>query len=169
MLRSSIVTSPDGHHWRVGRRWLDRPLPNLRRRFRTNREKVADEGAWFDGLMIPDFDVLDFDDSPATVIAIAIGALLLFLVLLPLIGIALELIVLLVLLWSGIVGRVLFGRPWIVVAANLDDPRRSAAFAVKGWQRSGQAVEDLSRAIAVDGPPERLISGEPIGSPDPAD
>jgi hypothetical protein len=169
MLRSSTITSPDGHHWRVGRRWLDRPLPDLRRRFRVNHDRVVDEGSWFDGLMIPDFDLLDFDDSPAAAIAIAIGALLLFLVLLPLIGVALELIVLLVLLWSGIVGRVLFGRPWVVVAANLDDPQRSAAFAVKGWRRSGQAMEELSRAISIDGPPESLISGEPIGSPDPAD
>lgn len=169
MLRSSIVTTPNGDRWRVGRRWLDRSLPNLRHRFRANREKVVDEGSWFDGLMIPDFDLLDFDDSPAAAIAIALGALLLFLVLLPLIGIALELIVLLVLLWSGIVGRVLFGRPWIVVAANLDDPQRSVAFAVKGWRRSSQAIEELSRALAIDGPPERLISGEPIGSPDPAD
>jgi hypothetical protein len=153
MLRSSTVTSPDGHHWRVGRRWLGRPLPDLRRRFRANREKVGEEGTWFDGLMIPDFDVLDFDDSPAAAIAIAIGALLLFLILLPLIGIALELIVLLVLLWSGIVGRVLFGRPWIVVAANLDDPQRSAAFAVKGWQRSGQATDTLRTAIIATGTP----------------
>jgi hypothetical protein len=169
MLRSSTVTSPDGHRWRVGRRWLDRPLPNLRRRFRVNREKVAEEPTWFDGLMIPDFDLLDFDDSPVAVIAIAIGALLLFLVLLPLIGVALELIVLLVLLWSGIVGRVLFGRPWVVVAANLDDPQHSAAFAVKGWRRSGQAIEEVSRAIVVDGPPESLISGEATRSPDSAD
>ena len=133
---------------------MDRPLPDLSSRFRANREKIGEEGGgMFDGLML-DFDGLDFDDSPAAAIAIAIGALLLFFVLLPLLGVALELIVLLVLLWSGIVGRVAFGRPWIVMAADLDDPERSAAFAVKGWRRSGQAAEELVRAISVTGRPE---------------
>ncbi|HEX5375961.1 MAG TPA: hypothetical protein VFW48_07360 [Solirubrobacterales bacterium] len=154
MLRSSTVTSPDGHRWRVGRRWVDRSLPDLRRRFRANSERTAEDGGDFlNALTLPDFDLLDFDDSPLGAIAIAIGALLLFLVLLPLIGIALELIVLLVLLWSGVVGRVLFGRPWIVAAADLDDPERSATFAVKGWRRSGQATEELKRAITVAGTP----------------
>ena len=147
---------------------MDKPLPDLRHRYRANREKVFgdDSGSGpLDVLMLPDFDALDFDDSPvaaiAIAVAVAIGALLLFLVLLPLIGVAFELIVLLVLLWSGIVGRVVFGRPWIVMAADLDDPERSAAFAVKGWRRSGQAVEELVRAISVTGRPETL-------APDPS-
>ncbi|HEY5710149.1 MAG TPA: hypothetical protein VIS51_12245 [Solirubrobacterales bacterium] len=159
-MRGTVVTSPDGHRWQVGRRWVDRSLPDLRHRYRTHREKVFgdDNGSGpLDVLMLPDFDLLDFDDSPVAAIAVAaavaIGALLLFLILLPLIGIALELIILLVLLWSGIVGRVVFGRPWVVVAADLDDPERSAAFAVKGWRRSGQATEELKRAITVAGTP----------------
>ena len=173
MMRGTVVASPDGHRWRVGRRWVDRSLPDLRNRFRLNREEAVDGGDLLGGLTppdfdMPDFDQLDFDDSPAAAIAIAVGALLLFLILLPLIGVAIELIVLLVLLWSGIVGRVVFGRPWIVIAADLDDPERSAAFAVKGWRRSGQAVDEVTRAISVSGrPPESLIMGEPTGSPDP--
>jgi len=132
---------------------MDRPLPDLRRRFRANREKAGDDGSWLDVLTLPDFDFVAFDDSPVAAIAIAIGALLLFLILLPLIGVALELIVLLVLLWSGIVGRVVFGRPWIVMATDLDEPNQSAAFAVKGWRRSGQAIEELQRTIATAGTP----------------
>jgi len=138
---------------------MDRPLPDLRHRYRANREQVFGDNNGsgpLDVLTLPDFDLLDFDDSPVAAIAIAIGALLLFLILLPLIGVAFELIVLLVLLWSGIVGRVFFGRPWVVVAADLDDPERAAAFAVKGWRRSGEAVEELVKAIAVTGQPESL-------------
>jgi hypothetical protein len=158
MLQGTVVTSPDGHRWRVGRRWVDRSLPDLRNRFRLNREEAVDGGDLLGGLTPPDFDMPDFDlvgidDSPAAAIAIAVGALLLFLILLPLIGVALELIVLLVLLWSGIVGRVFFGRPWVVAAIDLDDPERSAAFAVKGWRRSGEGVEELKRTIAVSGKP----------------
>ncbi|HEX6754236.1 MAG TPA: hypothetical protein VF093_11710 [Solirubrobacterales bacterium] len=161
MLRGTVVTSPDGHRWRVGRRWMDRSLPDPRHRYRAHREKIFGDdngGGSLDVLMLPDFDLLDFDDNPvaaiAVAVAVAIGALLLFLVLLPLIGVALELIVLLVLLWSGIVGRVFFGRPWVVAAIDLDDPEQSAAFAVKGWRRSGQATEEVARAIAVAGRPE---------------
>jgi hypothetical protein len=135
---------------------MDKPLPDLRRRLRANRERAAEDGSWLDGLWLPDFDFAGFDDSPAAAIAIAIGALLLFLVLLPLIGIALELIVLLVLLWSGIVGRVVFGRPWIVVATDLDDPARSAAIAVKGWRRSGRAVAEIATAIRAGESPEHI-------------
>ena len=156
MLRGTVVTAPDGHRWRVGRRWMDRSLPDPRHRYREHREKIFgdDSGSGtLDVLTLPDFDLLDFDDSPVAAIAVAIGALLLFLILLPLIGVALELIVLLVLLWSGIVGRVFFGRPWVVAAVDLDDPERSAAFAVKGWRRSGSAVEELKRTIAVSGTP----------------
>jgi hypothetical protein len=154
MLRGAVITSPDGHRWRVGRRWMDRSMPDLRQRFRANGERTAEDGGDFlNALTLPDFDLLDFDDSPLGAIAIAVGALLLFLVLLPLIGVALELALLLVLFWSGIVGRVFFGRPWVVAAVDLDDPERSAAFAVKGWRRSGPAVEELKRTIAVSGTP----------------
>jgi len=171
MLQSSTVTSPDGHRWRVGRRWMDRSLPDPRQRYRANREKVFGDdsgGGPLDVFILPDFGALDFDDNPvaavAIAVAVAIGALLLFLILPPLIGGAFELIVLLVLLWSGIVGRVLFGRPWVVAAIDLHDPERSAAFAVKGWRRSGETVEQLAREISVTGRPEKLAGGV-IGSP----
>jgi hypothetical protein len=147
MLRDSTVTAPNGNHWQVRRRWMDRSLPNLRDRFRESREEMALEGG-LDAL-----SGVDAFDSPWVAIAVAVGALLLFIVLLPLIGIALELIVLLVLLWSGIVGRVVLRRPWIVQAINLDDAEQSTIFAVKGWRRSGQAIEELAKAIATSGAP----------------
>jgi hypothetical protein len=150
---------------------MDRSLPDPRQRYRANREKIFgdDRGSGpLDVWTLPDFSFLDFDDSPiaaiAVVIAVALGALLLFLILLPLIGVALELIVLLVLLWSGIVGRVFFGRPWVVAAIDLDDPERSAAFAVKGWRRSGEAVEQLAKEISVTGKPEGLAESTAIDS-----
>jgi hypothetical protein len=165
MLRGTVVTSPDGHRWQVARRWMDRSLPDPRQRYRANREKVFgdDRGSGpLDVWTLPDFSFLDFDDSPVAVIGVALGALLLFLILLPLIGVALELIVLLVLVWSGIVGRVFFRRPWVVAAIDLDDPERSAAFAVKGWRRSGEAVEQLAREISVTGKPEGLAESTAI-------
>ncbi len=101
-------------------------------------------------------------DSVPVAIGIAIAAALLVFILLPLIGVALEIVVLLVLLISGIVGRVLLRRPWTIEAVNLSHPQRSAAFAVKGWQRSSRAIDELVRAISVSGLPTQISETTPV-------
>jgi hypothetical protein len=96
---------------------MDRPLPNLKRRVHLDlnqREALAEGG--FEAL-----GAIDGADSPWAALALAAGILLFFIVLLPLLGLAFELIVLLLVLWSGIVGRLVFGRPWIVEAVAVDD------------------------------------------------
>ena len=155
MGRGQVISSPDGARWRVRRRWLDRPLPSLRRRWRKRKEEreseadsAVDIGAGFDLL-----------DGTMIGIAIVGVVLLVVFVLMPLIGIALELIVLAVLFGSSLVGRVLFRRPWTVEARNLDEPERSVAYAVKGYRRAGDAVTELASAIGAAGPPERLTAG----------
>jgi hypothetical protein len=158
MARGRTVTSPDGGRWRVRRRWLDRPLPSLRERFRKNKEErepeadsAMDLGAGFDLL-----------SGTMTGVVIVGAVLLVVLVLMPLIGIALELIVLALLFGSSLVGRVVFRRPWTVEAVKVDDPQERVAFAVKGWRQSGQALSELRTAIPAAGPPERLTAGEPL-------
>jgi len=95
-------------------------------------------------------------DSLPVAIGLAIAVALFVFILLPLIGVALEIVVLLVLLTSGIVGRVLLRRPWTIDAVNLSHPQRSAAFAVKGWGQSSRAIEELSRTISVSGLPTQM-------------
>jgi hypothetical protein len=129
---------------------MDRPLPNLRRRFRANREEATQAGG------IDAFGALGAADSPWLVIAAAVGVVLFIFVLLPLLGVALELIALLLVFSSGVLGRALLGRPWVVEAANLDNPERSVAFEVKGWQASRRAIERLKAAISATGPPDSL-------------
>jgi ABC-type multidrug transport system fused ATPase/permease subunit len=160
--RGSIVRGPDGVRWRVRRRWLDRSLPSLRQRWRRNKEeREPDSGSALDFLGI---DLLD-----GTTIGIAIIAVvfLVVFVLMPLIGIALELIVLLVLFLSSLVARVVLRRPWVVEAVMAGDPQERVAFAVKGWRQSSQALRELRAAIPAGGPPERLTAGEPLVSPAP--
>ncbi len=150
MRRGVRVTSPDGDRWRVRRRWSDRRLPKVRRRFRKTREEVLDDetltGLW----------ALDFSDG----IVLTVGSLfvlaLLVLVLVPLIGVALELIAVLALVGFGVVARVVLGRPWTVEAVDIDHPQRSVAYAVKGWRRSSRAIQELRRQIAVAGPPDEV-------------
>jgi 4-amino-4-deoxy-L-arabinose transferase-like glycosyltransferase len=101
-------------------------------------------------------------DSIPLAIGMAIGVALLVFFLLPLIGVALEIVLLLMLLSSGIIGRVLLRRPWTIEAANLSHPQRSAAFAVKGWRRSSRAIEELTRTIPVSGLPPQVFEATPV-------
>jgi hypothetical protein len=151
MAGGRIVQAPDGERWRVKRRWSNRSLPKLKGRWRgRNGEWAAEAG------LETAFSALD-----SIVVAVVGGiviALVVF-VLLPLIGIALELILLFLLITSGILGRVVLRRPWIVEATNLDDPEGSVTFPVKGWRRSGEAIDELASTIPATGLPTELRHG----------
>jgi hypothetical protein len=158
MGQGSIVIAPDGGRWRVRRRWMERPLPNLRKLWRQNRREVSG------GDLIDASFSLDAIDSLWPALAFALFALLIILVLLPLLGVALELIAVLFLLASGLFSRVVLRRPWIVTAEKLGDPEERVAFAVKGWRGSSEALRELRTTIAATGPPERLAHGEPLAT-----
>jgi hypothetical protein len=149
MRGGQIVSSPDGDRWQVKRRWTNRPLPDLKRRWRGEDGDRAISA----GLETAGFGL---DSSIVATIAAAVLVAVLVFVLWPLLGIAFELVLLFLLLTSGIVGRVFLRRPWIVEASNLDHPDRSATFGVTGWRRSGQAIEELARTIPATGLPAEL-------------
>jgi len=157
MGRGSIVISPDGRRWRTRRRWVERPVPSLRERFRRGRKEVDGEGV-LDGLI-----VVDATEGWAFLgIAIAIGIVVV--ILLPLLGIALELIALLLVLVYGLFARVVLRRPWIVETVEVGNAEERVAFAVKGWRDSGAALRELRSALASTGPPERLNVGRPLAT-----
>jgi hypothetical protein len=166
-MRGRIVTAPNGERWRVGRRWLNRPVPKLfrpRRRARDDAAKAADGAEGILGALDPTMG-LDVGDSLALV-SLAVAAFVLFLlvvfVLLPLIGIALELAILIGFVSSGLFSRLLLRRPWTIEAVSLDAPERRSAFAVTGWRRSGRALAALAAAIETTGPPAALPEAEPV-------
>jgi hypothetical protein len=146
--------APDGARWRVRRRWLDRPLPDLRERLQANRKDVS-IGNILDSSSHADFSHAFQGDSPAAVIAAIVILILVVFVLLPLLGVALELIALAFLLGSGLIGRVLLGRPWIVEAVNLDYPKQRAALEVKGWRKSSETLKELRDEVAAGVSPAR--------------
>ncbi len=148
-----IVRAPDGSRWRVRRRWLERPAPDLKRHFEGVDEaaaKGATEGA-----------LNSVADNP---LAAIVGGVLLFLVLivlLPLLGVALEIVALIFVLCSGLAGRLLLGKPWWVEAVPLGgDVEERGVYAVRGWRASREAVPELATAIRATGePPQRLAHG----------
>jgi hypothetical protein len=151
MGQGSTVIAPDGTRWRVRRRWLERPLPDLKRRFKTNRKQAVE------GIEVFPVDGIEGIDSPAALIAGVVVVALIVLVVLPLLGVALELIGVLILLGSGLLGRVLLGRPWIVEAVKVGDPEERAAYAVRGWGQSSEALRQLRTAVAAGGRPDIAV------------
>jgi hypothetical protein len=143
--------APDGRVWTVGRRWV-RHRPRLRRRDRDSDSgaDAADAGSFWG-------DFLSFDDiTPAGILAalaIAVAVALLFLVVWPLVAIAIELLIVLLLALAGIVGRVLFRRPWTVEARGARD---HLTWEVPGWRASGELVEDIGRRIVAGEDPRRI-------------
>lgn len=168
MRERGVVTAPDGTRWRVRRRWLERPVWGLRLR-RRRRSPTADavrDGAEAGFWSLPDpSGLLDGADDPLVGIVLMVGAVLLAalvaFVLLPLLGLALELAVPLVLLWSGLLGRVFLRRPWTIEAVAVEEPARRVAFAVVGWRRSRRALATLAATVATSGPPSALPEAEP--------
>jgi hypothetical protein len=152
MALGKSVTAPDGNVWLVRRRWLDGPLPNLRKWLR--RDGRAGDGV-IEGL----FSAPAVADSWVT-LGLAIAVLLIVFVLLPLLGVALELIALIFVLLSGLVGRLVFGRPWTVEARLRGGDARVVAFQVKGWRRAGRAAADLATQIRATGQPEHFVAPE---------
>lgn len=155
--QETVITAPDGRSWRVRRRWVERPVPNLRERWRRSRKEIDGEDV-FDGFL-----VLDGSEGFGA-IGIAIGIAIVLLILFPLLGVALELVVLLLVLVYGIFARVVLRRPWIVDAVVVDDAEERVAFAVEGWRDSSAALHELRTAIAAAGPPERLSRARRLGA-----
>lgn len=146
------MVSPDGERWRVRRGWLDHPVPKLRRVMKDRREDLAFEGG---------AELLFADSSITASVALAVAFAVVVIVVLPLIGLALELILLIAILGIGLIGRLVFRRPWIVEAVNLDHHQRSVEFGVKGWGESGRAVAQLSAAIQASGTPPAPAAANP--------
>jgi hypothetical protein len=134
------VTAPDGREWKVGRQWLP-----ARMRIRRDEGDGPGDG---DGILDTMGDFLGMDDAGAGILVgfavLALSALL-FAVVFPVIALTLELIILLALFMAGIVGRVVFHRPWHVLART---DGASYRWPVRGWRASGERVDAVADALA---------------------
>lgn len=181
MVRGSrVVAAPDGRSWTVERRWLPRP-PRWRgwgfrhsRRHRRGEpdaapaaEGPAAEGPtaagetgparkrrWFDYIDIP----VDSVTAALVVLAVILIALLAWFVLLPLLFLLVDAILVLVLAAAGVAARVLFRRPWMVVA-RADDPLQERVWDVVGFRASGRAVAGIAADLGRGLPVERIGPG----------
>jgi hypothetical protein len=130
------VTAPDGRKWKLGRRWF----PGRRRLWRPRLRDMPDGS-------IGDLGGGD-DLGIFAAIFIAILAIIIFVVLavllLNVVAIALEILIVAVLLIAGVIGRVVFRKPWVIYAKTKD---RYVATEVKGWRASRRALDDMAERI----------------------
>lgn len=125
--------TPDRREWRVGRQWV--PFRVRLHRDRSDVDFPSDL-----------FDVDIFDDSGILAgLAIVASAVLLFLVIWPVIAIALEIVVLILVVLGGLAARVVLRRPWTVRAESRRGGGRT--WRVVGWRASGALIEEVARAL----------------------
>jgi hypothetical protein len=130
------VTAPDGRQWKLGRRWM----PGRRRVWRPKMRDTGD-GSWVD------FGGDDLGIVGAIVLAVIAVVVIAFLalILLNVVALAIELIIIVVLLLGGIVGRVVFRRPWTIYAKTAGHEWQQR---VVGWRASGRAIDAAASRIA---------------------
>ena len=121
--------------WKLGRKWF----PRLHR---IGKADIGDFG--------PDLPDLDFDDLGiigAIFVAIlaVIVAIFLALLLFNVIALAIELTILIVLTITGLIGRILFRKPWVVFAKGGDT---LTVDEVVGWRASRDWLRDAETRIA---------------------
>jgi hypothetical protein len=131
------VTGPDGRRWTLGRHWLPR-------RKRLGRADLSDFGP-----DLPGIDGLDDLGIVGTIIAaifIVILVAFLALLLFNVIAIAIELLIVIFVALVGIVGRVVFRRPWIVFARTKDQQHE---WPVVGYLNGRRRIQEISSQLAL--------------------
>jgi len=147
------VVTPEGMAWTVRRCWL--PKRRVRWRGRTRRDTSDEQrGSGGDYLDFADlFGIFD-GDSPLAVIGAVLAVIaivvLAWLFLVPLLLALLDVVVLIVLALVGVAGRVVLHRPWEI---EVSGPDQIVSLRVVGWQKSSQAIEEVTR---------RLRTGRPV-------
>ena len=130
------VTAPDGREWKLGRRWLGK-------RARLGRAKMRDVSDWASGLDggADDLGIIGMIILAVfVVIVVVFAALLLFNV----VALAIELLIIVILVLGGIVGRVVLRRPWTVFAKSGDEVHTRD---VVGWRASGRAIDEMAAEL----------------------
>jgi hypothetical protein len=151
------VVAPDGRTWKVRRKWLTRTVHW--------RGPVSMEASWLPGpgeLLPLDPDLGCLPALGLAVTSVAVVLLMVFFVI-PALAFALELVIVLLLVGLGVLGRILFRRPW-TVEARLAGTNEGRQWRVAGWRASGEQVTAVAERLEATG---RV--GDVTWSPAPAD
>jgi hypothetical protein len=149
MMGGVKVETPSGT-WVVRRRWAPRHLGShtvwarFRHRNRVVRRRTAELGDVGD----PGCAV-DVAEGFLVFVGVVVAVVFLIFVGIPVLVALGELLVIVVLALAGLIGRVLFRRPWTVDAVSPDGAHHR--WSVVGWNASGQARSYVARRIETTG------------------
>lgn len=132
--------APDGTQWRVRRQWTSRPARLHWRKPKVNGER------WWDSL-----DFLSFADDlfVGLAVSVVIGIVVVLTVLFvwPLLALGIELLIVLLFLISGVIGRVIFRRPWTIRAIPVQSPEPAREWKVVGWLDSRRLMREIAAGL----------------------
>jgi hypothetical protein len=102
-----------------------------------------------DWLSLP--DVTWLDDLLGAIVGVFTLVLLVVVlatIVFPLIALTLELVLFVVLFTAGLIGRLVFGRPWRIEAKTIGVPHKTREVYAKGLRGSREAIDELATEIA---------------------
>jgi hypothetical protein len=128
------VKDPHGRKWTLGRHWMPR-----RKRFKKADLDMPD--------FLGDFGGDDLGIFAAIFLAIAAVILTFFLALLlfNVVALAIELSIVIIVALVGLIGRVVFRRPWTVFAKSAD---QQIEYPVVGYFNSKRRIAELATALS---------------------
>lgn len=178
-LFARTVTAPDGTVWDVSPLWKGRRhgprIPSAWRKIREQRraeraagreEKESGGGSGGGGLDACDCDCGDTVDSAilVVIVLIVVGGLAYFVVW-PLLALAIELLIVLFLVFAAFVGRAAFGHPWIVEADGSDG--RRLEYRVAGYGAMRRVLREVSDGLAFGVQEPAPLGAERVSVPAP--
>lgn len=146
-MKTASVRDPAGVTWRVEVRWL--PWLPRWRGLRRERKKDRGDTRWYDWLDIGEAFVWFDEGLGPFVTAILLAVLLVIAVLfiLPVFVFVIELLIVGLVVLVAIGLRVLFRRPWLVDAFDVEQPSRHFTWKVVGIGASKRAVDDVAEQL----------------------
>lgn len=143
-MASTRTVDPEGNEWVVRRTWVHRKLS-----WRGKRGA----GDLLDGADLASLG----SDLPVVGVILAAIALLLFAVaavmfIVPAVVFVVELLIIVAIVGLGLLGRVLFGRPW-TVEARRPDTDQAYEWKVSGWRSSRDLVTSIADQLRRTGLP----------------
>jgi hypothetical protein len=141
------VVAPDGRAWDVRRTLVPRPIPRFKREKSSplGERSASSGGGWSDGLA--GVELIEAPSAILVAIVMVVAWILLWVLVVPVLVFAFDVLLFLAVLAGGIAFKVLFRRPWKVEAHSIDPPDESHAWGVVGLRASGKAVETVAKAI----------------------
>ncbi len=143
-MAAKTAVDPSGRTWKIRRRWVHRRVSW--RGPKGDRALDVLDGADLagEGAELPVVGVIMFAIAALLIAVLAVAFVI------PALIFVVELALVLVAVGLGVLGRVLFRRPW-TVEARVDGTSQGGEWKVTGWRASGDLVNSVAERLGATG------------------